>query len=134
MGRGQMKNLFNIGFVVLILVVLGCNCQKLKEMSEQGKTTPGNAPSTSSSPSSSSSPASSDKKAALTMDKFNQIKNGMTYKEVVDIMGSEGTQTLSSGEGKYKVESYKWEGDNYQNVTITFMGEKVQSKFQYGLK
>jgi hypothetical protein len=89
---------------------------------------------TTSSPSSSSSPASSDKKANLTLDKFNQIKNGMTYKEVVDIMGSEGTQTLSSGEGKYKVESYKWEGDNYQFLTITFIGEKVNSKFQNGLK
>jgi len=129
-----MKNLFNIGFVVLILVVLGCNCQKLKDLSEEGKTTPGSSPQTSSSPLTSSSPVSSDKKAGLTLDKFNQVKNGMTYKEVVDIMGSEGTQTLSSGDGKYKVESYKWEGDNYQFITITFMGEKVNSKFQNGLK
>ena len=129
-----MKNLFNIGFVVLILVVLGCNCRKLQELANEGKSAPSSTPSVSSSPSTSLSPASTDKKSGLALDKFNQIKNGMTYKEVVDIMGSEGTQTLSSGDGKDKVESYKWEGDNYQFVTITFIGDKVNSKFQNGLK
>ena len=128
-----MKNLYNAGFAVLFLVVLGCNCQRLQELANESKTPPSSSPSTTSSPSSSSSPGSSDKKA-LTLDKYNQIKNGMSYKEVVDIMGSEGTQTMSSGEGKYKVESYKWEGDNYQFVSIVFMGEKVNSKVQNGLK
>ncbi len=132
-----MKNLFNIGFVVLILVVLGCNCQKLQELANESKSTPSSSPTTSSSPSSSpsNSPSStSDKKTGLTLDKYNQIKNGMTYKEVVDIIGSEGTQTMSSGEGKYKVESYKWEGENYQYLSIVMMGDKVSSKVQNGLK
>ena len=130
-----MKNLFNIGFVVLILVVLGCNCQKIQELANEGKSTPSSTPVASSSPSNSSSPASTDKKVTgLTLDKYNQIKNGMTYKEVRDIIGSDGTQTMSSGEGKYKVESYKWEGENYQYLSIVTMGDKVSSKVQNGLK
>ena len=130
-----MKNLFNIGFVVLILVVLGCNCQKIQELANEGKSTPSTTPVTTSSPSSNSSPASTDKKVTgLTLDKYNQIKNGMTYKEVRDIIGSDGTQTMSSGEGKYKVESYKWEGDNFQYLSIVTMGDKVSSKVQNGLK
>lgn len=131
-----MKNLFNLGFVVLLLVVLGCNCQrKLQEIADQAKTpTPSSSPSTSSNSPTSSSPSTSDKKSGLTLDKFNQIKNGMTYKEVIAIIGSEGTQTMSSGEGKYKVESYKWEGDNYQYLSVVFMGDKVNSKVQNGLK
>lgn len=92
------------------------------------------SPSTSSSPAANSSPASSDKKTGLTLDKFNQIKNGMSYKEVVDIIGTEGAQIASSGEGKYKVESYKWDGENFQYILITFMGEKMYSKNQNGLK
>ena len=128
-----MKNLFNIGFVVLILVVLGCNCQKIQELANEGKSTPSSTPATSSSPA--SSPASTDKKiTGLTLDKYNQIKNGMTYKEVRDIIGSDGTQTMSSGEGKYKVESYKWEGENFQYLSIVTMGDKVTSKVQNGLK
>ena len=68
------------------------------------------------------------------MDKYNQIKNGMSYDEVKNIIGSEGTQTMSSGEGKYKVESYKWDGDDYQFISIVFMGGKVNSKVQANLK
>lgn len=123
-----MKNLFNVGFVVLILVVLGCNCQRLQEIAEQKKSTP----TTSSTPS--TSPGSTDSGSGLTMDKYNQIKNGMSYQEVKDIIGREGTQTMSSGEGKYKVESYKWEGDNYQFISVVFMGGKVNSKVQANLK
>ena len=129
-----MKNLYNFGFVALLLVVLGCNCQRFQELSGPNKTPTGSTPSISISPSTTSSPASTDKKSGLTLDKFNQIKNGMTYKEVIDIMGSEGAQIASSGEGKYKVESYKWDGENFQYVLVTFMGEKMYSKNQNGLK
>jgi len=130
-----MKNLYNLGFIALLLVVLGCNCQKLQELANEGKTSPTSTPSTTSSPSSTSTPASTDdKKTGLTMDKYNQIKNGMSYDEVKTIIGSEGTQTMSSGEGKYKVESYKWDGDDYQFISVVFMGGKVNSKVQANLK
>jgi len=128
-----MKNLYNIGFVVLLLVVMGCNCQKLQELANEGKQTPSSSPS-SSPTSTSSSPTSSSNSSGLTMDKYNQIKNGMTYQEVKDIIGKEGTETMSSGEGKYKVESYKWEGDQYQFISVVFTGGKVQSKVQANLK
>ena len=127
-----MKNLFNIGFVVLILVVLGCNCQRLQEMANQGKSTPTTSSPTSSSPS--TSPGSSDTGSNLTMEKYNKIQNGMSYQEVKDIIGREGTQTMSSGEGKYKVESYKWEAEDYKFISVVFMGGKVNSKVQANLK
>lgn len=129
-----MKNLYNIGFVVLLLVVMGCNCQRLQELANEGKSTPATTPVTTSSPSTTTSPGSSDKKTGLTLEKYNQIKNGMSYKEVVDIMGGEGQQQSSSGEGKYKVETYKWEGEDYQFISVVFMGEKVYSKVQANVK
>ncbi len=128
-----MKNLYNIGFVVLILVVLGCNCQRFKDLAEESRPTPSSSPTTSSNTSTTSSPSSSSK-SGLTLDKYNQIKNGMSYKEVVDIMGSEGVQQSSSGEGKYKVETYKWDGEQYQFISVVFMGDKVYSKVQAGVK
>lgn len=123
-----MKNLYNVGFVALIFVVLGCNCQRMQEWADQQKNKPG------STPAASSSPATSGSSSGLTMDKYNQIKNGMSYQEVKDIIGKEGTETMSSGEGKYKVESYKWEGDQYQFISVVFTGGKVQSKVQANLK
>jgi hypothetical protein len=68
------------------------------------------------------------------MEQFNKLKNGMTLKEVTEIMGGEGVQQSSSGEGKYKVETYKWEGEQFQFVSVVFMGGKVYSKVQANLK
>lgn len=129
-----MKNLFNIGFVVLIFVVLGCNCQKIQELANEGKSTPTtSSPTTTSSPSSTSSPTSTSG-GGLTMEKYNKIQNGMSYQDVKDIIGREGVEQMSSGEGKYKVESYKWEGEQYQFISVVLTGGKVQSKVQAGLK
>jgi hypothetical protein len=58
----------------------------------------------------------------------------MTYQEVVSILGSEGTQVTSSGEGEYKVETYKWEDEEFQFLSVVFMGGKVYSKVESGLK
>lgn len=58
----------------------------------------------------------------------------MTYKEVVEILGSDGTETSNSEIGKYKTVVYKWEGDNYTYVIASFQNDKMSFKSQYGLK
>lgn len=128
------KNTLNIVLIALVLVVMGCQCGKLQELSNSSSSSPSSSPSTSSSPSDSKTETKPENKSGLTLDKYNKLKNGMTYKEVVEIMGSEGVETMSSGEGKYKVTSYKWEGDNFQMVYVTLMGDKLTSKTQANLK
>jgi len=130
-----MKNLFNLGFVVLLLVVLGCNCQKkLQEIADQAKTptpTP-NVSNTASSPTSSSSPATSS--SGLTKAKFEQLKNGMSYKEVVSILGKEGEETSSSQVGKTTIRTMKWQGVNYEYIFVNFTNDKMTFKSQANLK
>ncbi|HEV7646245.1 MAG TPA: hypothetical protein VGO50_20085 [Pyrinomonadaceae bacterium] len=125
------SNALSLVLCIGILIVIGCSCPQMaeiqKEIDKAGKTTP--SPTTSSTPAKTSSDDSE-----LTLEKFNQIKNGMTYDECVEIIGSEGNQTVSSGEGKYKFESYKWDGPNYQFIMLSFMGGKLNSKAQNGLK
>jgi Beta-lactamase inhibitor (BLIP) len=132
-----MKNLYNLGLVVLLLVVLGCNCQqKLQEIADKSKETPSSSPNVSNT---SSSPKTTtptkNGKASLSLDKYNQIKNGMSYKDIVNIIGSEGVETMSSGDGKYKVTSYKWEGEgDFEFIYAVFTGDKMSSKTQANLK
>ncbi len=73
-------------------------------------------------------------KADLTLAKYNQVQNGMTYDEVVKIVGSEGTQTSSSNSGQNKMASYKWEGEKFARIFATFRNEKLSSKSQSNLK
>ena len=139
-----MKNSLNLVLAILFFVVLGCACPNMEEIAKQIDESSKNANSTSNSNSATpsnnnssnnnSSNTSSSSKSNLTLEKYNQIKNGMSHQEVVEILGSEGIEQSSSGDGKYKVDSYKWEGDNYKFITVIFMGDKVNSKVQYGLK
>ncbi len=126
-----MKNSLNLVLVIGFLVVLGCSCPKnIEELTKKTN-------SASSSPSSSdttTSDSTSDSKSELTLAKYNKIKEGMSYKEVVEILGSEGVEQMSSGSGRYRVTSYKWDGDNYAFITVIFTGDKETSKVQYGLK
>lgn len=125
-----MKNSLNLVLVILFFIVLGCSCPKMDELTKKSSSTPSN----SSTSDTTTNDSTSDSKSELTLAKYNKIKEGMSLKEVVDIFGSEGVEQMSSGSGKYKVTSYKWEGDNYAFVTVIFTNDKETSKVQYGLK
>jgi hypothetical protein len=55
----------------------------------------------------------------LTMDNYNKIKAGMTYKEVVNILGSPDNCNDMLG-----MRSCVW-GDKKKSITVAFMGEKA---------
>lgn len=128
-----MKNSLNLVLVILFLVVLGCSCPKMDDITKKsGSTTPSSSPS--STTDNSDDKTSDSKSTSLTMDKYNKVKNGMSYKEVVEIMGSDGTETFNSTIGKYTTVSYKWEGENFQFIYATFQNDKLTSKTQANLK
>lgn len=72
----------------------------------------------------------------ITLEKFNQIQTGMTYSEVVSIIGEDGELTsdidLNMG-SQYITKNYEWKGKT-GTASITFQGGKVNMKYQYGLK
>ena len=77
--------------------------------------------------------------ASISLEEFNKIETGMTYNEVCDIVGGEGTlgSSVDVGVGdEYKTEIYQWTGDGSigANANVTFQGGKVVSKAQIGLK
>ena len=77
--------------------------------------------------------------ASISLEEFNKIETGMTYEEVRDIVGGEGTLGSSVDVGfgeEYKTEIYQWTGEGSlgANANVTFQGGKVISKAQIGLK
>lgn len=77
--------------------------------------------------------------ASISLEEFNKIETGMTYEEVCEIIGGEGTlgSAVDIGVGEeYKTEIYQWTGDGSigANANVTFQGGKVMSKAQIGLK
>ncbi|HEY8560537.1 MAG TPA: hypothetical protein VIL74_09190 [Pyrinomonadaceae bacterium] len=133
-----MKNLYNVGLVVLVLVVLGCNCQRLKELADEGKTTERPTPvaaNTSSSPSGtvSSSPATSAA-GGLTLAKFNEIKDGMSVRDVNNLLGKQGELSSSTRGGNSKIETYKWQGNGFEYIFCNFTDDKLTFKTQANLK
>ena len=75
----------------------------------------------------------------ITLSEFDQIKTGMSYSQVCEIIGGKG-ELMSSVDldigSEYATQLYTWEGNGYtgSNANVTFQGGKVVSKAQIGLK
>lgn len=74
----------------------------------------------------------------MSKAEFDQIQNGMTYEEVVKIVGGPGemvSETGSKGDPAYTV-MYMWQGDGQigANANAMFQGGKMMNKAQMGLK
>ncbi|WP_374722582.1 hypothetical protein [Peribacillus tepidiphilus] len=76
------------------------------------------------------------KAGVLTKEKFDHIENGMTYEEVVSIIGSEGVVISETGDkgSQFHTVMYEFETDGFMsNANMMFQGGKLVSKAQVGL-
>ena len=130
-----MKYLFGLTLIGTILLNVGCGPDgdrntviNVKKESLQTET----APSSNAQPANVAANLSSGPKINLTMDKYNQLKDGMSYEEVVKILGGEGAKTPGSEDAKGI--TYKWDGEDYSSVFATFQNNKMTYKTNVGLK
>ena len=72
----------------------------------------------------------------ITLDEFNTIQNGMSYEEVVEIIGSEGEASSTATGGDITTSIYMWKGKGSvgANANVTFIDNKVSAKAQFGLE
>jgi hypothetical protein len=73
------------------------------------------------------------------MANFNRLQKGMTYAQVVQILGKEGTKSgeLGTNETSFKVVMYQWDadgGDPDAKINTFFKDGKLDTKFQFALK
>ena len=73
----------------------------------------------------------------IDLEEFLTIQNGMTYEEVKEIIGCDGTITSELGEKgtAYYTISYRWTGfEDYTSASLIFQNGKLASKMQIGLE
>lgn len=68
------------------------------------------------------------------MEKYNQLKIDMPKSEVERILGGPGEEISQSSGGGMTFSVFKWSGEKYTSVIISFKNDKVMSKSQVGLK
>ena len=141
--RNSKQHLFTVVFVGCLWLVLILGCTQLKEISNSGQTpspatSPTNAATTSSATNNSqtntSIPAST---AGVTIANYDRLQNGMTYAEVVKILGKEGKRESVMESGGTKIEMYKWDGDgggSDARLDAFFKNGKLDHKSQFALK
>lgn len=72
----------------------------------------------------------------ITLEEYDKIKTGMTYEDVVELVGSKGTISSQSEMNGYKIMIVIWYGDGMagSNANVTFTNNEVTGKAQIGLK
>lgn len=77
----------------------------------------------------------------VTLDKYNRIKSGMFYAEVVSIIGKDGEELSRSDIPGVQVFMppietimFQWKNGNGSNMNAMFQNNSLISKAQYGLK
>jgi hypothetical protein len=118
------------------MIVIGCSCpnmDKIQKELEKGSASPSPTRSPAIGVDTDSTPSTTEK-AELTLDKYNQIKNGMSLEAVQELIGSDGAEVSSSEIGKYKTVTQKWDGENYSYIICTFQNDKMMFKSQGSLK
>ncbi len=80
-------------------------------------------------------------KQIVTFDEYKRIKNGMSYSEVVQIIGDEGEEmSRNKMDGvpgvmeSIETVMYQWVNNNGSNMNAIFQNNKLIQKAQFGLK
>lgn len=116
-----------IGLIVLAIIIAVAGGEGEEKATKDKNDTP---------TSTQGSDSESSKANVLTKEKFEKIKNGMTYEEVVKIIGSKGTVLSETGEEgtDFHTVIYEFKTDGFMsNSNMTFQGGKLINKTQIGL-
>ena len=71
----------------------------------------------------------------VTFVKFDQIRQGMTYEEIVEIVGEEGVAVSDSSpeeeqDGETKTLTFEWKNGDLSGMRISFKNGKLVEKSQ----
>lgn len=72
--------------------------------------------------------------SGVTMANFSKLSTGMTYEQVVEILGEHGEEISSNEIAGIRTVMYMWEGGSMgANMNAMFQNDKMMQKSQFGL-
>ena len=74
-----------------------------------------------------------DSQRVVTAEEFARIKDGMSYKEVVSIIGAPGEEMSRVTISDVTTVMYSWTNSDFSNMNAMFQNDKLVSKAQFGL-
>ncbi|MDG0792433.1 DUF3862 domain-containing protein [Cohnella ginsengisoli] len=120
--------------IIIYLMLTAAACSNASDNVQKGPTG-SSAVSPAESPSGNTGSA---EKVEITKEKYDKIKNGMTYKEIIKIVGGEGETKTETGEEGSDLHGigvmYRGRGEVGASATFVFVGDKLQAKSQFGLQ
>lgn len=69
----------------------------------------------------------------ITAEEYAQISSGMTYEQVVEIIGEPGEEISSSDVAGISTVAYSWQNFNGSNAMLMFQDDALIQKSQFGL-
>ena len=78
-------------------------------------------------------PSAAKGEAGITAANYEKLAKGMTYDEVVKILGAKGDKTMESEAVGMKTSIYTWSTMTGGSIILSFTGDKLDSKTQVGL-
>ncbi len=138
MGKSTWKKYFGAVVVAgLLITSAGCGGSSPPQQS-QGSTQPVAQEQTKPPEQKQEQPQPKKNSPKVSKAEFDQIKSGMTYEQVKEIIGGEGEVISESGNpgDQFHTVMYQYEGEGElgANASFTFQGGKLVNKAQFGLK
>ena len=66
--------------------------------------------------------------ASVSQDEYESLRDGMTYQEVVQVIGGEGSLVADMGIMGARIRSYQWHGPSTKMVVLNFDGNRLSGK------
>jgi ribosomal protein L40E len=81
-----------------------------------------------------SSVAEGPYRVGVTLANYNRLQTGMTYDQVRQILGKEGTVRIRANTANFVSLTYAWKGDDSGELFGIFHDDKLVKKSEYALK
>ena len=74
------------------------------------------------------------RRSGVTMKDYEKLETGMSYSEVVKILGDSGKEVSSGEAAEGRTVTFVWGGDQLGSISVTFQNDRLIQKSQYGLQ